>query len=349
MDEFVKEMLKNLNFESLLPLFEEQNIDKEVICDLNDEEIKELIPNLGMRKKVMLYLKKFQQQSNSADMKENCSNHSYSSLNKTSLLESNSFVMNPESSNTDLSTDCIALDSNTEILYAYELPAPSDEQVNISNNTEYQEANVLSRSINNDEIASSSKKQKIEYAYFTESINVLEFLKKNSIGRSILKMYGEQNSLDNRVRGDLVRLIVDGVLNRHNSITSQMALSIAEELVEIFPTETVGIYFYPAIDKKKNSGGKLLDRYRNLKKIYSKKKKTLEKSEEEEILINEELLYKASWLKRSDSPWCTVEEYWIETYALRKQLLSLNGPLSEFLIEWPLIKNKQGYALVSMQ
>ena len=52
MDGIIVKMLIDLKLESLLDHFRYQNIDFETLNELTDEEMRELIPNLGNRKKI---------------------------------------------------------------------------------------------------------------------------------------------------------------------------------------------------------------------------------------------------------------------------------------------------------
>ena len=202
---------------------------------------------------------------------------------------------------------------------------------------------ILNDKVDSNVISPNSKKMKMSPQYFNNDLTLLQYLEKNTIGRGILQFYHRHNNLDKNVRSDLVRLIVDGVLARHESLSSNMAMLVSQDIVELFPTETAAAFFYIAISHKKNNGGKLLDRYRNIKKRY----RVRSSSPHQELTPNDDIQYKVAWLKTSDSPCQKVESYWHETSSVRMEELKKEVPLIDILKEWPLIKHKLGFSLVS--
>ena len=65
-----------------------------------------------------------------------------------------------------------------------------------------------------------------------------EFILKCGLGRNIVEKYNIVSSMNNKMRFDLIRLVFDGVMNRHNTIPSKMAENIDEKIIDIFPSET---------------------------------------------------------------------------------------------------------------
>ena len=70
--------------------------------------------------------------------------------------------------------------------------------------------------------------------------------------RSLLDNYKQKHTLCSSTKTYSVHFSVDGIMNRHAQICSAMANNIAE---------SKAVYLYPRILYKKNSGGKLIDRY----------------------------------------------------------------------------------------
>ena len=145
-------------------------------------------------------------------------------------------------------------------------------EVNISCQESHLESNNQ-QPLHKSTVAPSSKKIKLSsYTFFCGNNNVEEFLNSSLIGRGILHKYSTTSKFDTSTRADLVRLLIDAVLSRHDIFTSKMAESLAEEIIKVFPSECKGAYYYPAITQKKNSGGKLLNRYRNIRRRYTFKR-----------------------------------------------------------------------------
>jgi len=61
------------------------------------------------------------------------------------------------------------------------------------------------------------------------------------------------STFTNTEMNTLVHLIVDGVMNRYESISSNLASEISDNLIVQFTSETKGVYFYPARSNFKNS------------------------------------------------------------------------------------------------
>lgn len=70
---------------------------------------------------------------------------------------------------------------------------------------------------------------------------------------------------------------------------------------------------------------------------------------QENLQPDDEMIYKINWLKTSNHPWQTLEEYWNDTFPVRKHDRSESGPAQELLKKWPSFKHKLGYTLVSKQ
>jgi len=56
MDNSIQKMISSLNIEHLQDLFNDQNVAYPILKLLDKEELKELVPNLGIRKKIQNYL-----------------------------------------------------------------------------------------------------------------------------------------------------------------------------------------------------------------------------------------------------------------------------------------------------
>lgn len=54
------------------------------------------------------------------------------------------------------------------------------------------------------------------------------------------------------------------------------------------------------------------------------------------------------WLKNNCEPWVEVEKKWNNTSSYRDQLLKKDVDISEFLIEFPIIRNPLGHSLIAL-
>ena len=316
MDVFTENMLISLKFGDLIEEFTEQLIDREVLLSLSDLELKELVPNLGKRKKIANYLK----------------NYSTETLNTPDVSEIN-IVGNTNA-------DIISVIESETASCSTSLVCPDNVNYNSCSSQE---------PLHEVGIEPPPKKSKLGITFFEGDLSLEEFLKRSLIGRGILEHFQKNKYLKDNVRSDLVWYVIDGILVRHNTMSSSMAESLAAEIIGLFPTECKNTYYYPAIAKSKNSGGKLLDRYRNIKRKYSKSKTTNTTNvSDTTICVDEEILYKIEWLKTSSHPWHQVEQYWTDTCKARMKDRGDSGVIADFINKWPSLKNELGYTLVSI-
>jgi hypothetical protein len=189
--------------------------------------------------------------------------------------------------------------------------------------------------------------------FFLHNLSLLQYLQTNPKCKSILQSYDSQNHFDDVDRRKLTHLIIDGLLERHQSVRGIMFVELAGEIVKIFPTESKECYYNHAKVAGKNSTGKLVDRYRNDKKYTRKatkalQKKMKDKEAEAQWKPSEDVVRKVTWLRHSLEPWSKVAQFWSETSELRFQDRLCASPVHEMLDKWPSLKHDLGYTLVSV-
>jgi len=169
-------------------------------------------------------------------------------------------------------------------------------------------------------------------------------------GKMLINSYTQSGKFETSMRADLVHLIIDEVMTVHPKLTSKMADNISDEIVKLFPTESKNVYYFPARPSKKNSGGKLIDRYRNvLNKYRSPNSSKAKKDKPGPIsnIISDDIASKIAWLKCSTEPFKIVEEYWDDCSEVRFRDRLKAGPVSEFVEKWPSLKDKHGFFFVN--
>ena len=184
-----------------------------------------------------------------------------------------------------------------------------------------------------------------ESIFFMENKTLKEFLMNNSFGNAILTSYETKKELDPTSRKMLVRIIIDGILNRHCTVNSKMFASLSNSIIILFPTEKSEMYYFQRnTGKRLIKGGKLIDRYRNQKKFLSRNSSanvTLD-VEDNAVKDNEKVV----WLKTSVSPWSKVLQYWNDTRDVRFTERLSPSPAYKMVESWPILKNDIGYTLV---
>ncbi|KAB0805419.1 hypothetical protein PPYR_02389 [Photinus pyralis] len=193
------------------------------------------------------------------------------------------------------------------------------------------------------------------------NLNLKQFLEKTVSGKYILTAYQNQKKLTKALRSQLSYILISGVMSdtRENLIPLDFEM-LCDKICELFPSETRSTYYIPRIPGNKhlkpiNPKGKLIDKYRNLKKLYSDSN-SKEKVEE---VVNEassasednhgnedDLKESAGWLKLYVEPWDLVLQHWNKSFILRKTAKS--PTVAEFIGEWPILKHQNAYMLVNL-
>ncbi|XP_034236585.1 uncharacterized protein LOC117642456 [Thrips palmi] len=179
-----------------------------------------------------------------------------------------------------------------------------------------------------------------------KNLDVHAVITGDSLAKVVLETYqlkAENNRhLDERGRKQIIRCVGAHLLSISKDLKNEHVLCVAEKLIKLFPSESLGTYYiapktYPNQDIAK---GRLTYKYRNLKSAQS----TLSKQEVNEagpsrvlsspqsdnpyqwILdyiedpsITDERLGAEHWLRHQNSPWPEVLEKWRLTAPLRLQ------------------------------
>lgn len=187
-------------------------------------------------------------------------------------------------------------------------------------------------------------------------------LEVSPLGLLIMKYYEQNKSLDNSKRTLLVDIVCKKIYNyvvKHRLTHSDYNVLVAK-IVTLFPMETVGTYYVPAISKKNSitnkpqvAKGRLVDKIRNLLRLSRaiQKEKTVTHTHITEMNITEDIREYKSWLDTRIEPWSEVIEKWKYTFNMRRtglannvddffsQLSILRDPRAVFLVRRHLIFN----------
>ncbi|XP_055710931.1 uncharacterized protein LOC129806400 [Phlebotomus papatasi] len=173
----------------------------------------------------------------------------------------------------------------------------------------------------------------------------------------VQKYYSHNGCLDDRHRDILISIIIQ-YGNDHNILLScKIMKTISEEIEEHFPTEEKGHYFQPKNNMRKSYGGRLYNKYANVKRAQKRMKRTHDDDHSAEVVEgsnsaenNQDLPNMKEWLKTmvSEEMSVNVREIWKLTFSLRKEDL-FNGTTDDILQKWPLYGHENGKSLVILR
>lgn len=147
-------------------------------------------------------------------------------------------------------------------------------------------------------------KKQCKTIFFNNNVTVEQYLSLSSKGLAVLEAYRTNNSLDKSDRRNSVQVVINGALDRHESVRS----SVLDDLA-LFPNEVKETYFYNKLSSK-NAKGKLVDKY---KTEISYRRKNSRKTQDQKMAntaTDEDFTTEIKWLQNSDSPWNKVQSYW---------------------------------------
>ena len=182
----------------------------------------------------------------------------------------------------------------------------------------------------------------------TEDIE--KILNSSSTGKAIIAHYKDQKSLTAQHRNQIVRLIMDKIIEDSSySLSPKVMSQIADIIVEIFPTESKSAYLLATKNGKRIIyGGKLAYRYKNQKNFLKvcARRSELENEQNKTKEAKDKTSTKELWLKFHTEPWNTVLSYWKDTSDLRVNGNASEGSIAVLVQQWPALKHELGYMLV---
>ena len=361
----MEEILYYLGLSSFQNHFESNNITPEIARELSENEWKELIPNIGSRHILTTYFMTENQNTqniiymnerryeilgsplHTSDMKSGIQGSRLKSSPAPTVeaLSSPTYVKGSSQPDTEGDIQCHNIDDPTQSIYDNNL-TPKTSLCS--------KRKLLFENCNLPSPSQPIKKFKI--SLFNQNLTLLEYLKSNVLTNAILENYKLCNSLNYRQRKEIVSSIIVGILERNNKINVKLLENIAYEMIEIFPTETIGTYYSYNKSISKNPRGKLVDRYYNeltKRKIifgfHKKVDKENHMTDEAENIpsVSSDIKSKIEWLKYNAEPWPKVVECFNETHEVRRHEAMQSDGLFKFLQHWPIFHNPLAHDLVS--
>ncbi|XP_036148758.1 uncharacterized protein LOC105835274 isoform X2 [Monomorium pharaonis] len=332
-DDFIIQTLKEWGLEKWTSKFLDQEISPSLLLSISEQTLIELIPTIGAR---CIFIEKRKQ-----FLKEQ-------SAKNISRYEN---VPNTQGISADISKEIIEQEKEVELPEILE-----------------QSENAILIEIE-DPVAHESKDLDIKNVY---SLDYKKILEQSIDGRIIIANYKKEVKLNRQLRSKLVDVIITKLMSLFYSNEQGISLKnehfefIATQIVKIFPTENISVYYVPPKTEgpqQKISKGKLVDSYRNKLRecrkcgiINKKRKKSQDDEDIEEIEEDAESISHEkekdkctthfNWLKYNTAPWFMVQNHWEHSRVLRQERIAkLHGNLHTLFEEWPVLKQPLGYTL----
>ncbi|XP_059613379.1 uncharacterized protein LOC132259669 [Phlebotomus argentipes] len=205
--------------------------------------------------------------------------------------------------------------------------------------------------------------------------NLHRILRRTAKGQQILSNYAKNGYLTSKEQSYLAHIIIDFHMSSKKRMSQSIFENYAAEIVKLFPTETMETYYMPRhVSAKKNSAGKLYDRYRNMSyktKYYKNLRLPRREStngtqtsppalqinnfrEERQLprRCSEEEEKSKVWLKKikSDILGETIFIEWRKTARLRRSEIGerTGDDISDILSEWPRYRDANGHQLIEI-
>ncbi|KAB0804375.1 hypothetical protein PPYR_01345 [Photinus pyralis] len=338
----MEKLLCEWGFPDLVAVFAEQDIDEDALLCLDFDSLKELIPKIGPRVKFSNRLKQYQNVINTPFLEDIENNMPSTSLpvaedsasNPNEIIE---FILSPSASTSSCSTSASygALQDATNVI-----------------GEAFQAATKRKMAFCGEE----NLKKACRNVY---NLDVEAFLDKTVSGRYILNTYRKEKRLTRNMRSKLSHILISGLMSQ-DSESGLIPIDfeiLSEKICNIFPTETKATYYIARVPGNKlkkpiNAKGKLIDMYRNLRRVYLPKISlsdsdgtSTDNTLIEDISNKDELHDCAVWLKSFQEPWDLVLHNWKTTFPLRK-IKNTIPTVEQYMIEWPILKHKNAFTLI---
>ena len=174
------------------------------------------------------------------------------------------------------------------------------------------------------------------------------FLRSTKYGMGLISKYESNKNFSAADRQKLVQFLMQHLMENNVNLKNSVFQAVSECISSTFPTEDKFTYYTP--HKKKNSSGKLVDRYRNQLKNFNINSSRSKRGSPKPSAAppSTDVQNKISWLKSSHEPWSTVQEYLAETRSVRLSERGDIGPIASFLDKWPVLRCELRYTLLTI-
>ena len=355
----MEEILHHIGVGQLCEKFTKEGIDLMLLKSMTADDLKDLVPQVGPRIRLRNYLATVVVEFESEKLTASVNNYESTaneSLSKSECFDMTNFegitksVSKASTDILDASINCTKINIDT-CRDDHQITKRIIIKVNeeISDGAEIRNNEEIENNLHETSSQPLQKKLTAERRrFFLHSDTLLDYIKKNGKSFAIWNNYQSSKTLSNTDRARLVDAIINGVLDRHCSVKKEMLQDISEDFVQIFPTEDKSVYFSYDKNVSKNAQGKLPYKYHN-----EKSRRKLNESQDEKVstcspTLDQDLLDKKEWLKFNNDPWDKVTMYWKDTHEIRILGSHMEGPVFNYIENWPILKNTKAHLLVSI-
>ena len=194
---------------------------------------------------------------------------------------------------------------------------------------------------------SSQGSSKMRKVMSSPLIDLKGFLSASKLGSVILGAQKQFNKISHEQRNHLVRICIDSLVESHDKLRNDHLEKLADKIVELFPLESKGVYYIPPNLAKKMSNGKLVDRYRNVRRVINSGKKEEEKDGIVSALddkMKDNLLY----LKHNTTPWAKIKDLWEATHNIRIKEMDKGLNVKDIFLKWKCLSSELGWELLDL-
>ncbi|CAH1111179.1 unnamed protein product [Psylliodes chrysocephalus] len=189
-------------------------------------------------------------------------------------------------------------------------------------------------------------------ALHTYNLDLKRYLEQTVHGQYILQMFQKEKKLNKKCRDLLVDILINGAIQQGTSLLPTDFQLLSEKICQLFSNESKDTYYIPRVTLKRtlknkaiNPKGKLIDKYRNLKKKLCIKDGKENESQKASADLTSDVTDSLEWLKNWSEPWDLVLGHWKKTFPLRR--MSTVVTVQHFLEEWTILKNKKSFELTN--
>lgn len=354
----IQEILVSLGMECYLKTFTDNQLDFKALCDIDDFDMTGLIPEILYRIRLKKYIKDFKSRNTENDTIKDNNSRSFvneSIARSAPAIQSESIILidagKKNTSGKDISVvneETFTEESFTEESFT-EQSFSEDVSVVIEENCTEDASVVIKETIIVNDVP-PAKRMRNQCRYLPKNYSLKEYLESTCKGNLMMDGYRKFGNLDSDRRKALVHYIIDGAMERQESMNAESFVVLSEAIVDLFPTESKTVYYCNNKAAKRNSSGKLVDHYRNCRKKIFKAKQELQENPKtsDTNAVSKTVQLKINWLKHSNEPWDQVLRYWKDTCSFRlEQRAASNVTIHDIMNKWPSLKHPLGFTLVS--
>ncbi|XP_066600970.1 uncharacterized protein [Prorops nasuta] len=188
---------------------------------------------------------------------------------------------------------------------------------------------------------------------------VKTILQNSHSGRTIIQSYKKSKTLSRQNRNILVDIIITHIIDHvHGKLNKHDFHILAKDIIELFPSEDINLYYVPPISKSKSKyeksvsvRGKLADKYRNKIRMYKRLSTNFtstNNNDSDDNILSNDIKDSITWLGKHQAPWESVISHWEVTRATRISEWQKNKDkhIFDIIDKWPILRNPMGFMLI---